>query len=165
MNTKTKTFLILFSVVALLLGWLVWHTDWDVRAIHKQLNALVELVEKEGRVSTFEALARSRKLPDFFAEDAQVEYLPGRQLPADKDALGPAFLSAWGQIESASIRLSRHEVSVDEEGSTAESTVYVTAKVVVSGEDQVGDTLEYRILWVKEDGIWRIEAVIPVVRR
>jgi len=164
MNTKSKTYIILISIAAVLIATLVFQVDWDARAVRKQLSGLVEVIEKEGRVSTFDSLARSRKFSGYFAENAKVEYLPGRRLPADKDALSAGFLSAWGQIETLSIGLSRLEVDVSESRNTADSTVNASVSVQFTAGEPSGDTQSYRIKWVKVDGDWLIEMVISMGR-
>jgi hypothetical protein len=152
------------SGVLLLLAVAYFYTqvDWDARAVRKSLNELIELVEKDGPVSKFEALGRSHKLPSYFAENARVEYFPSRRLPADSAAMRGAFLSVWGDIETASVRVLRHDVQIDDGKMTAESQVLMRSSVMMNGADKMGDTLEYRIYWIKIEGDWRIREVIAL---
>lgn len=158
MEGKTKTAISLAIALAIILGWMLWRTDWDSRAIHKTLKSLAELVEKDGSESTFEALGRGRKVPEFFMENAQIEYLPNRSFRAG-DTLSAVFLSARSQVETASVRISRHEIMVDAGGRRAESTARVSAQVTVAGGGRHSDSVEYRILWEKVAGDWRIRLI------
>jgi len=157
-SPKTKTVLVLFAVAGVLTAWLVWKTDWDARAIHLRLNHLAELVTKEGEESTFESMGRSRKVMGFFMSDAYIEYLP-RSVLEGTEALGAAFLNVRAGIERASVGLSRHEITVADDGRRAESTVRANARVLARGEEEWHDSLDYHILWQKADGEWRISQV------
>ncbi len=152
--------LIAVVVVLVIVGYFYTQVDWEARAVRKQFSELVELVEKDGAVSKFEALGRSRKLTTFFTDDASVVYYRARSLPRDTDAMAGAFLSVWGQLERASVTVLRHEVLIDE--SEAESQVTARCSVIMDGSEQVGDTLEYHIDWRKVDGDWRIWNVQPI---
>jgi len=156
----TSKYKIILSVLGVVLGYLYTQIDWESRAVRNQLNGLINLVEKDGAVSTFEAVGRSRKLTNFFAEDASVEYFPGRRLPKDLDAMSGAFLSVWGNIDKANVRVTRHEVEVDE--SEAESLVTASCSVIFEGSEQMGDTIKYRINWIQVDGDWLITSVIAL---
>lgn len=147
---------------ALILAAAYFYTlvDWEARAIRQQLDRLVEVVEKEGSVSTLETLGRSRKLVAFFNEGSAVEYVSGRSLPSDLNAMGGAFVSTWGRLETVSIRVLRHAVTVAENEPTAESLLTVKCRVVSQGAERMRDTLKYRIFWQKEAGDWRIAELL-----
>lgn len=162
MSSTYKTPLIVAAVLLLIAGYFYTTVDWEARAIRKRVSQLVEQVEKDGPVSTFEALGRSRKLVAVFAEGAEVEYVPGRSLPKDLDSMSAAFISAWGQVDKASVRVIRHEVNVDHDRSEAESMLTARCSVVLNGAEQMGDTLEYKIFWRKIYGDWRIRSLFPV---
>lgn len=148
-------------VGVLVIGAIVYFKiDWESRAIYKAFDQLVETVEKEGPVSPFEALGRSRELKSKFTERLLVEYLPGRALPRDREALGVAFLSIWNKVESISIRVVRHDVDVDDNGYEAESRLVARCSVIYDGSERMGDTLEYVVFWTQVDGDWLIERLI-----
>ncbi|MGJ8639451.1 MAG: nuclear transport factor 2 family protein [Opitutaceae bacterium] len=141
-------------------GYLYFGGDRDERAIRSQLSALVETVEKEGAVSKFESLGRARKFKGIFAEDPYVEYLPGSSLPSRSDAIQAGFLSVWSQIDTASIRVTEHEIDVKDGRTEAVSTFYANCKVVMNGSQKMSDTVYYRLYWLKLDGEWLIERII-----
>lgn len=163
MFERYKIPLIVLAIVALLAGYFYTQVDWDARAIRKQLNELVELVEKDGPTSTFDSVGRSRKLVGCFANNPSVEYIPGRRLPKDLDSMSGAFLSVWGEIEQASVRISRHEVEI--KGDRAESNITARCSVIMDGSDRMGDSLNYRITWVRIDGEWLIQSVVALGAR
>ncbi len=158
----SKKLIIALAVLALIAGYFYTQVDWKVRAVRKRFSQLIELVEKDGAVSKFEAVGRSRKLPKFFVENPSVEYFPSRHLPKDLDAMSGAFLSAWGQIDTASISLIRHEVEIKDDEHTAESNVIVRSRVIIDGSEKIGDTLKYRIYWEKNKGDWCIKEVMAL---
>ena len=151
-----------FVIVSLIIGYFYLQVDWNARAIRKQFSQLIELVEKEGAVSKFESVGRSRKLPGFFTDNASIEYFPNRRLPKDRDAMSGAFLSVWGQIDTASVSVLRHAVDIDEDALRCESNVVVRSSVIMNGSEKMGDTLKYRIYWRKIGNDWRIEEVIAL---
>lgn len=162
MTDRFKIALIAAAVLLLVGGYFYIMVDWDARAIRQRVSDLAHLVEKDGPVSTLEAVGRSRQLVRVFAEGAEVEYAPGRRLPKDLDAMGAAFISAWGQVDKASVRITRHEVEVDPDGSSAESMLTARCSVILNGSEQMGDTLEYRIYWSQRDGDWFIRSLFPL---
>jgi hypothetical protein len=161
MNPRLRIPLIVVSVLLAIGGYFYTQVDWDARAIRQQLNRLVESVEKDAPASTFEALGRSRQLVDTLAPGASIEYLPGRSLPKDLDAMSGAFVSAWGRADRISILVLRHEVSVEPDEPRAESMLTARCSVILEGSERAGDTLKYRIYWHKIEGEWRIETLIP----
>jgi hypothetical protein len=162
---KNKTFWAVAALLVLIIGYFYTQVDWETRAIRKQFDGLIEQVEKDGPASTFEALGRSRKVVAYFAPEPSVEYFPGRHLPKDLDAMGGAFISVWGQIEKASVRVIRHDVTIDETYPEAESLVTARCSVILNGSEQMGDTIKYRINWIQIDGDWRIQAVVALAGR
>lgn len=162
MITRFKIPLIIAAILVLVAGYFYATVDWEARTIRKRIDHLAEQVEKDGPVSTFEALGRSRKLVAVFMDGAEVEYVSGRRLPKDLDSMGAAFISAWGQVEKASVSILRHEVSVDPDRLEAESMLTARCSVIFNGAERMGDTLEYKIFWRKIDGEWRIRSLFPV---
>jgi len=134
--------------------------DRDKHAIRDKLNALVELVEKDGAVSKFEALGRARKFKAIFDSGAFIEYLPSKSLSIRSDAMQSGFLRAWTQIDSASIRISQHEVDIDSDRAKAVSTFYAECRIAMDGSSPMSDTVFYRAYWVKADGEWLIEGIV-----
>lgn len=149
----------IFGVVAVVLiaAYLFFQVDWEARAIRGQFDDLTELVEKDGAVSTLEAAMRSRKLANFFVDEPSLEYYPNRKLPSDIDALSGAFISVWKQVEKVSVRVLRHQVFVD--GRRAESQVMAQCSVRFDGAEQMGDTMKYRIEWVRGEENWLIDMI------
>lgn len=162
MFQRLKIPLIILASVVAIGGYFYLQVDWEARAIRKQFQALTEVVEKDEPVSTFEALSRSRRLATFFTNPASIEYMRGRKLPEDLDAISAGFLSAWGRISEASITVLRHEITISDNSTEAQSEVTVRGRVVADGRDQMRDTIDYRILWQKIEGDWRIQQVFPV---
>jgi hypothetical protein len=160
MSAKLKTISIVSAIIVFVCGYFYTQVDWEARAIRKQFSELVDLVEKEGAVSTFEALARSRQLPNYFTEDAMVEYLAGRSFPKGTDGMGRAFLAAWSQLDSAAVSILRHEVEINENYPEAKSRVSANCRVVFEGRDQMRDTVQYQIYWRKVEGDWLIRQIV-----
>lgn len=144
--------------MALLVWWLV-PFGGEAARIKDRLGELVELVEKERAETTIEAAGKSRKLADFFVDGAVVEYLPGRSFRAESDAMAGAFLQARGAVESISIWVIRHEVTLGDGEATAESTVKATAGVVERGGETRSETLTHRLDWRRTEEGWRIDGV------
>lgn len=155
-----KALIAVLLIVVVLGSWWYLQIDRDARAIRKQFDELVELVEKDGPISSFEAIGRSQKIKAKFTERLLVEYLPGRALPRERDALGGAFLSALNQVDSISVRVSRHDVDVDEDGMEAESSLVANCSLVMNGSERMGDTIDYLVFWAKQEGEWLIERLI-----
>lgn len=165
MTFNRKSLLAALSLMLLISGYLFFQVDWEARAVRKQLDRLVHLVEKDGPVSTFDALRRSRQFSGLFTEESSVEYYPGRPLPRDPDALGAAFLSAWRSVDQASITVRRHDVQISDPRRTAESMLQAKCNVVLSGREPMKDLIKYRIYWRQVDGDWKIESMLPLVER
>jgi hypothetical protein len=160
MSFPKKPLIIASAVFLGLVAWFILKGDGDIAAIRQQLDELVEVVEKEGPVPPFEALGRSQKLKSKFTERLLFEYLPGKSLPRDRDELGAAFLGVWSKLDRISIRVLRHDVSVDENKYEAESSLSANCSVVMDGAERMGDTFEYIVFWTKVDGEWLIERLI-----
>ena len=165
MPIHSKRIAIIFALILFVCGYFYFQVDWEARAVRKQLSQVAELIEKDGAVSTFEALGRSRRLTGYFTTDAAIEYLAGRSLPRGSDAMGSAFLSVWGNVDQASVRLIKHEVAINDRGTEADSRVLASCSVVLAGAEQMGDTVQYRIYWRKIDGDWLIREVVAVGNR
>jgi len=127
--------------------------------IRRRLKDLVELVEKTGGESTFEAAGRARKLKDFFVDGTEVEYLPRRSFRAEAERVSGAFLQARSAAQSISIWVISHKVSVGAGGASAESTVKANAGVALQGGKTESRTLTHALTWGKSDGEWRIAGV------
>lgn len=162
MPSHLKLPLIVIAVLVFIGSYFYLQIDWEVRAIRKQFQALTEVVEKDGPVSTFESLSRSRRLAGFFTNPASIEYFPGRELPGDVDAISAGFLSAWGRVEEARIAVLRHEIELRENATDARSRVTIRGRVVADGRDQMRDTLNYQVFWQQVEGDWRISRLFPV---
>lgn len=163
MFTTNRIPVIILVVFVISAGWFFFFRGSDESAIRGQLDKLVEVVEKDAPVSTFEALSRSRKLTKIFAKKTHIEYYQARQLSGDSDAIASAFLSVWGQIDKVSIRVIRHTVEVAASGREAESIFKATCNVVMNGSEKMGDTREYRVNWIKVEGDWLIEQIVPIL--
>lgn len=162
---KVKISALLLAVALLVGGYLYFFYDWSAHAVRAQFENLVQLVEKEGAVSSFEALGRSRQFAEVFMPDAFVEYYPGRSLPRNLKNLGAAYLTVWNRLESASVRVARHDVEVDASKEEAVSQLLATCSVILEGSERMGDTVEYKIYWTKFDGEWRIERLVSMGQR
>jgi len=127
--------------------------------IKGRLKKLVELVEKTGNESTFEAAGKARKLEGFFVGGAEVEYLPNRSFRAEEKAMTGAFMQARSAAEAISIWVMSHRVAVGSGGLTAESTVKANAGVTLRGGETESRTLTHVLTWEKTDGEWRIAGV------
>jgi hypothetical protein len=160
MQLTPKSLLSVGAIAVVLVVVYVLSSGSEESVIQKRLLSLVEIVEKDGPVSQFEALGRSRKFKERFAERALIEYLPSRSLPQSADAMQSGFLSVWGQIESAKVTITKHEVELDASSEEAISTFYARARVMMNGSDQMGQTVQYRAFWVKQEGDWLIERII-----
>lgn len=159
MSSKLKVLMAAVALVVLIGAYFYSVVDWEARAVRQQMTRLVGLVEKDGPVSTLEALRRSRQLTDYFTQGAAIEYFPGRSLPKDLDAMRAGFLSVWGRVNSASIRVIGHEVEIHQSESMAESLLTAKCSVVLDGSEQMGDTMKYRVYWRKIEGDWRIDGM------
>lgn len=153
---------ILVAVIAFISGYFYFQVDWEARAIRQQFEALTKVVEKDGPVTTFEALSRSRRLSEFFTDPASVEYFRGRKLPEDLDSISAGFLSTWGKIETASVTVLRHEIEIRGNGTDARSRATLRGRVIADGRDRMSDTLDYRIGWQNVDGEWLIQTIHPL---
>jgi len=151
---------IILSVLTALVVYFYLQVDWEARAIRKQFDELVELVEKDGPVSTFESAGRGRKIVDFFTENPSVEYVPGRKLPMDLSSMSGAFISVWSRIDKASVRISRHEIEIV--GARAVSTVTARCSVIIDGTDRMGGSFDYRIRWLRLEGEWRVQSLVAL---
>ena len=154
-----KGILIGLVLCLVVVGFLFLGGGGEERAIEKRLDALVEQVEKDGPASKFEAVGRARKVVEFFAPEADVEYYPRRRLPRDLDSMQGAFIQAWDSLDTATVWIQQHKVELDASEENAVSTFRATSQVKMNGEQDMSDTIPYRIEWVKLDGEWKIARV------
>lgn len=155
-----KKGILIGSVLCLLVGiYFLLPDGGEARVIEKRLDALVELVEKDGSASKLEAVGRARKVVAFFAPGAAVEYYPRRRLPGDLDSMQGAFIQAWGSLDSARVWIQQHKVDLGTSEESATSTFRATSRIQINGEQDMSETFPYRIEWVKVDGEWKIARV------
>ncbi|MDQ8195318.1 nuclear transport factor 2 family protein [Coraliomargarita sp. SDUM461004] len=164
MSSKLKIFTGVAIAALFIAIYFYTQVDWEVRTIRKNFSELVELVEKDGPVSSFEAIARSRQLTAVFTKDARVEYLAGRSLPRGRDEMGRAFLAVWAKVDTVKISVLRHDVELSDSALEASSRVSVNCTVVIEGNDRMRDAVEYRIYWQKVGGDWLIGEIVAVNR-
>ncbi|WPJ96793.1 hypothetical protein SH580_03625 [Coraliomargarita algicola] len=157
-----KTSAILAALLLLVCGYFYLQVDWEARAIRQQLKQVVDLVEKDGAVSTLEAMGRSRQLTAVLTSDAKIEYLTGRSFPKGADALGRAFLAAWSQVNTANVSILKHEVDISENYPEAKSRVTANCRVLLDGQEVLRDTVRYQIYWKKQEGDWLIREVVAL---
>lgn len=160
-NRKNVLFL-LIGVGLSLVVYGFFFVDWEARAVRAKFQSLVELVEKDGAISSFETLGRSRQFSAVFMPDAFIEYYPGRSLPRTHDSLGAAYLTVWNRLDSASIRVVRHEVDIDASKVDAVSQLVARCSVILDGSERIGDTVEYQVYWVKREGEWLIDRLVSM---
>jgi hypothetical protein len=143
--------------MALMAGlYFLFQIDWQSRAIRLRFDALVELVEKREPLGTLETLGRARQLPDFFVSGARVEYMKGRSLVIDTEAVAGVFVSTWGQVDRVSVLVLRHEVDWEAAGERAVSAINARVTVAGSAMGDRSDMVEYRVEWVRAEDAWRI---------
>lgn len=159
-DSTKRGVLAVMAIGLIALGWLLWRTDWDARAIHGRLRDLAELLEKDDSESTLNRMAGSRELRGFFTGQASVEYLPGRSPARGADAIGSAYFALRERVKTASVHLSGHEIDVAEADDRATSTVRVRVSVRMKNGDSRSGSHEYRIEWVEAEGAWRIRTVL-----
>ena len=141
--------------------WFFFRPPDDVRAIRDRLERFAELVEKDEAESTLRSVGRARKLAGYFAEGAEIRYLPRRAPVRAGEGLEAAFVNVRGRVGAITVRLRQHDVSVAADGLRADSRVRVTASVADGTGDRRTETHDYRILWTKEAGEWRMRDVAP----
>ena len=139
--------------------WFFFRPPDDVRAIRQRLERFAELVEKDGAESTLRSVGTARKLAAFFVEGAEIRYLPRRAPVRAGEGLEAAFVNLRGRLGAIDVRLRKHDVTVAGDGRRADSRVRVTASVADGAGDRRTETHDYRILWRKEAGDWRMRDV------
>jgi hypothetical protein len=135
--------------------WLVFFTGGGPeKAIHRRLDALAEVIEKDGREGDLQAVARSRELSGFFAEGFRVRAPQVGELK-DRARLLQTFVGYRRRHESIGVAFRDRELELQEPAGTASLACVASLS---GGEGLSASRDRYRLLvrWRQEGGEWKI---------
>lgn len=156
-----KTIALTSLVVALLLAggfYFFISGDDDAKIINEKLARVVELTEKEGNEAIFVTLGESREMMQFFAAAPRVDLGSPLPLITDREELEGIIVQIRQSIQSLSIRIVHNDLTVAEDGLTAQMELEAEGNGAYFG-DSGRERRKFSIDWVKEEGDWMIEAV------
>ena len=158
---------LIYIALALLLagaGW-YYHAGRDGRRIHRRLNQLTQLVEKEAGQSPLRGISKARAIGGYFTDEAVVQLYPIVPDPIRQSDLAPVLHYAHNQADRLSVRISDRRLDIDRERGTARLRFTARGTVHTGGGSQ-SMVHEFELDWVKRDREWYIEkaAVVQAIR-
>jgi len=151
--------LLVVAVLALAVATWWWTGyDSDERRIQRQVDRLLELVEKEPGETALAGLERARTITDLFAATFELRARPFDFHTRDRRVLAQAIQSY--RARSARVWAQASERSLQVDGENRRAILYLTARF---GGDRPalggGEAYRFQINWVERDGTWRIDYV------
>lgn len=154
-----KPVLAALGVGVVILAGVLFSVDWEARAVHKRLDALVKLVEKDGAENTLMSAAKANRVPGFFTDQPMIRMSDLRRRIEDTSELKGAVLALRTQAQSVSVGIRDRELVLNREAGTADLSFRARVRVVRGGEAETGEDA-VRMRWVKdEDGEWRVDSL------
>ena len=151
--------LLVVTVLALAVATWWWTGyDSDERRIQRQVDRIMELVEKAPGESALAGLERARAIADLFATTFELRARPFDFHTRDRRVLAQAIQSYRAPSTRVWARASERSLQVD--GENRRAILYLTARFGGDGP-AFGDREAYRfqVNWVERDGTWRIDYV------
>lgn len=158
---QDKRIIIAAVVAVIAIGWFMFPRGGPEAAINKRLDALFELVGKQGPESRITAISTARKIANHFTEDCIVASGQARISVESKDSLAGAMVSARDMADTIELGIRRRSITMNpgNESATMNLLVHVNADVRGARENGSG---EYYLEWVKTPDGWNIRRVVPV---
>jgi hypothetical protein len=158
---------LLYIVLALLLAGAGWYyrTGRDGRRIHRRLDQLAGLVEKEAGQSPLRTIGKARGIGDYFTSDAVVQLYPILPDPIRQADLAPVLHYVHNQADRLTVRISDRHLEIDRAHGTAH--LRLTARGTVhAGASSHSLAHEFALDWIKRDREWYIQKadVVQAIR-
>jgi hypothetical protein len=135
-------------------AWSWWRSP--ERRLARRLDALVELLEKEGEEGSLPAAATARAAVDFFAPGFLVRARPYEGTLADPRELTGAVLRFRAAAPRVAIQVADREVEVAPGERTGTVVFVATVTLEREGAGPGRESWRVRSLWVQDAGEWRI---------
>ena|SRR5688572_19594387 len=143
-------------------AWTWWRSP--ERRLARRLDALVEVLEKDGEEGSLPAAATARAAVDFFAPGFLVRARPYEGSLADPRELTGAVLRFRAAAPRVAIQVGDREVEVAPGGRTGTVVFVATVTLEGSGAGPGRESWRVRSLWVEDAGEWRISELELVER-
>ncbi|RMH21436.1 MAG: hypothetical protein D6696_05765 [Acidobacteria bacterium] len=154
MKPRPTTVLYLILAVAAV-GWAISRFGGDERRIHRRLDELRALIEKEGEESGFATARRAQRLGELFAGDFELDLAPYGLVVRDRGELARIFARYRAGPEQIRLRFRRPAIDLGAGGRHA--TVTLVAAVTARWPDRLGREAYRLELRLVDDGAWRIQ--------
>jgi hypothetical protein len=141
------------ALVALWLLWGWWHSPQ--RRIYRRLDALAELLEKDGDEGSLATAATARGVVDFFAPGFFIRAQPYEGDLRDPQELAGAVLRFRGGARRISIGISDRHLNLAPDERSGE-LLYVAAVTLDRGNGPGRESRRVRSLWIEDGGQWKI---------
>lgn len=135
--------------------WWTGHGS-DERRIQRQVDRLLELVEKEPGEGPLAGLERARAIGELFADPFEVRARPFDFHTRDRQALARAVQGYRASSDRVWAQASERRLQVDRENRRA--ILSLTARFGGSGLSLGGrEAYRFQVNWLEQDGVWRID--------
>lgn len=153
----TRILWIALAIGVAIWGFLRWSGGAE-RAVNRRLDALEEVLEKDGAEGDLAAAARSRELASFFVEGFRIEAPQVGGTLTDRGRLMQTFLGYRRRYERIDAAFRDRELILDE----AEGIAELGCVATLSARGGVGvsrDRFRLRMVWRREGSEWRLSEV------
>lgn len=158
MNFDRKALLTGAAIVAVAAIFFAIGRSGDEGRIHRRLDELVALVNKEGPESQIESAGKARRIVSYFVEQPRVRALPNQGVARARDQISGVLMAVRNHASTIEVSLRNRRIQVSEDGERA--MVYFTGSADVvypSGRDT--HRANYVMEMIKQDGEWLIASV------
>lgn len=130
----------------------------DERRIQRQIDRLMELVEKEPGEGPLVGLERARAVAELFADPFEVRARPFDFHTRDRQTLARTIQGYRASSERVWAQVSESRLQVDREGRRA--ILHLTARFGGGGFAFGGrEAYRFQVNWIERNGVWRIDYV------
>lgn len=139
-------------------GYLYFRRDRDEEIIHRRMDEIVALVEKQGDESMVLLLSQARQIQQYIARNPVVDVGPPLPLIRSPEEIVGIVAQVRQNVRTLQIRILNRSTLVDTERRTATTEVEAEATGAYAGETGRERRI-FNIDWIVEDGRWVISHV------
>jgi hypothetical protein len=148
-----RVLVVVAALVALAFAWRWWRSPQ--RQVYRRLDALVELLGKQGEEGSIALATTAQSVGDFFAPGFLVRARPYAGELRDRQELAGAVLRLRGGARRLDVDLSDRAFTLAPDGRSAE-LLYVAKVTLDRGAGPGHESWRVRSLWIDDAGEWRI---------